>query len=134
MTKKKTVAVNVTLEADVDKALQKHMKAQNLTNRSRAINDGLKYALYPEHRDGRSEDLVKLYHQILYSLNEHRKKTARDLAANQEIMLQFMLDYYANTPASGKRDPEAQKRLDNLMEVVVRNLGKSKIMQELEDE
>ena len=88
MTSKKTVAVNVTLEADVDKALQKHMKSQNLTNRSRAINDGLKYALYPEHRDDRSENLVKLYHQLLYSLNAHRKKTARDLAANQEILLQ----------------------------------------------
>ena len=38
-----------------------------------------------------------------------------------------------NNPASVKRDKAAQKRLDDLMETVVRNLGKSKIMQELEE-
>ncbi|PCI98728.1 MAG: hypothetical protein COB14_07470 [Alphaproteobacteria bacterium] len=129
MAKKKTVARSVYLEEDVDKALKNFMASKNINNISLAVNDALKQVLFQKERDERS-----LQNQILYSLNQHRNKTARDLAANQEILLQFMFEYFANNPASDKRDPEAQKRLDALMETVVRNLGQSKIMQELNED
>ncbi len=126
MTKKKTVIRSISIEAELDAALQAHMKAKNIRNVSRAVNDALRFALFPEGRDDRNHDLSKLCNQILYSLNEHRKKTGRDLAANQEIMLQFILDSYKQ---SSDTDNEAQKRLDDLMEDVVRNLGKAKRME-----
>ena len=41
--KKKGVARNVTLEADVDTVLLEYMKVQGITNVSRAVNDAIKY-------------------------------------------------------------------------------------------
>jgi len=129
MAKKKTVARSVYLEADVDKALKNFMAGKNINSISLAVNDALKQVLFEKERNDSN-----IQNQILYSLNEHRKKTARDLAANQEILLQFILDYYINNPPAEARDDAAQERLDSLMETVVRNLGKSQIMQELEKE
>ena len=102
---------------------------------SSTVNDLLDFALRPERRDERNSDMAQLYHQLLYSLNAHRKKTARDLAANQEIMLQFILDYYKSNPAAADtmdagRNEIALKRLDKLMETVVQNLGKSTLLPE----
>lgn len=132
MAKKKAVARSVTFDGDVEQLIDKHMKSQNLTNRSRVVNDGMKYALSPEFRDDRNEDMSKLYHQLLYSFNEHRKNTARDFAAIQEILLQSILENYKRMPAvdGGVDDAEAHKRLDALMEKVVMNMGKAKGMDE----
>lgn len=134
-TKKKGVTRSIVFRPDVEKELQAYMKAKNLRNVSATVNDLLDFALRPERRDDRNSDMAQLYHQLLYSLNAHRKKTARDLAANQEILLQFILDYYKSNPvATGALDEGrsdiALKRLDKLMENVVQNLGKSKLLPE----
>lgn len=138
--KKKGVTRSIVFRPDVEKELQAYMKAKNLRNVSSTVNDLLDFALRPERRDERNSDMAQLYHQILYSLNAHRKKTARDLAANQEILLQFILDYYKSNPAATDamdegRSEIAIKRLDKLMETVVQNLGKSKLLPEnMEDD
>lgn len=133
--KKKGVTRSIVFRPEVEKELQSYMKAKNLRNVSSTVNDLLDFALRPERRDERNSDMAQLYHQILYSLNAHRKKTARDLAANQEILLQFILDYYKSNPATTDamdegRSEIALKRLDKLMETVVQNLGKSKLLPE----
>ncbi|MGH1379162.1 MAG: hypothetical protein ACRBB3_10110 [Alphaproteobacteria bacterium] len=133
--KKKGVTRSIVFRPDVEKELQAYMKAKNLRNVSATVNDLLDFALRPERRDERNSDMAQLYHQLLYSLNAHRKKTARDLAANQEILLQFILDYYKSNPAATDamdegRSDIAVKRLDKLMENVVQNLGKSKLLPE----
>ena len=133
--KKKGVTRSIVFRPEVEKELQAYMKAKNLRNVSSTVNDLLDFALRPERRDERNSDMAQLYHQILYSLNAHRKKTARDLAANQEILLQFILDYYKSNPATTDamdegRSEIALKRLDKLMETVVQNLGKSKLLPE----
>ena len=133
--KKKGVTRSIVFRPEVEKELQSYMKAKNLRNVSSTVNDLLDFALRPERRDERNSDMAQLYHQILYSLNAHRKKTARDLAANQEILLQFILDYYKSNPAitdamDEGRSEIALKRLDKLMETVVQNLGKSKLLPE----
>jgi len=130
--KKKGVTRSIVFRAEVEKELQGYMKAKKLSNVSATVNDLLDFALVPERRDERNSDMAQLYHQLLYSLNAHRKKTARDLAANQEILLQFILEYYTGNPAADAldegRSDVALKRLDKLMETVVRNLGKSKLL------
>ncbi len=130
--KKKGVSRSIIFRPEVEKELQSYMKAKNLTNASATVNDLLDFALRPERRDERNSDMAQLYHQLLYSLNAHRKKTARDLAANQEILLQFILEYYQGNPEplDDERGEIAIKRLDKLMENVVRNMGKSKLLPE----
>ncbi|MGH1377116.1 MAG: hypothetical protein ACRBCK_12320 [Alphaproteobacteria bacterium] len=130
--KKKGVSRSIIFRPEVEKELQSYMKAKNLTNASATVNDLLDFALRPERRDERNSDMAQLYHQLLYSLNAHRKKTARDLAANQEILLQFILEYYQGNPEplDDERGEIAIKRLDKLMENVVQNLGKSKLLPE----
>ena len=137
--KKKGVTRSIVFRPEVEKELQAYMKAKNLRNVSSTVNDLLDFALRPERRDERNSDMAQLYHQILYSLNAHRKKTARDLAANQEILLQFILDYYKSNPAitdamDEGRSEIALKRLDKLMETVVQNLGKTKLLPENAEE
>lgn len=137
--KKKGVTRSIVFRPEVEKELQAYMKAKNLRNVSSTVNDLLDFALRPERRDERNSDMAQLYHQILYSLNAHRKKTARDLAANQEILLQFILDYYKSNPATtdamdAGRSEIALKRLDKLMETVVQNLGKTKLLPENAEE
>lgn len=137
--KKKGVTRSIVFRPEVEKELQSYMKAKNLRNVSSTVNDLLDFALRPERRDERNSDMAQLYHQILYSLNAHRKKTARDLAANQEILLQFILDYYKSNPAitdamDEGRSEIALKRLDKLMETVVQNLGKTKLLPENAEE
>ncbi len=130
--KKKGVSRSIIFRPEVEKELQSYMKAKNLTNASATVNDLLDFALRPERRDERNSDMAQLYHQLLYSLNAHRKKTARDLAANQEILLQSILEYYQGNPEplDDERGEIAIKRLDKLMENVVQNLGKSKLLPE----
>jgi hypothetical protein len=136
--KKKGTTRSIVFRPDVEKELQSYMKAKNLRNVSATVNDLLDFALRPERRDPRNSDMAQLYHQLLYSLNAHRKKTARDLAANQEILLQFILDYYKSNPQASDAADEgrhdiALRRLDKLMETVVRNLGAPRILDEGED-
>ena len=130
--KKKGVTRSIVFRPEVEQELQSYIKAKNLRNVSATVNDLLDFALRPERRDERNSDMAQLYHQLLYSLNAHRKKTARDLAANQEILLQFILEYYQGNPEplDDERGEIAIKRLDKLMENVVRNLGKSKLLPE----
>lgn len=125
MAKKKTVARSVYLEEDVDKALKNFMASKNINSISLAVNDALKQVLFQKERDERN-----INNQILYSLNEHRKKTGRDLAANQEILLQFILEFYKQMPVAEKPEQDAQQRLDDLMETVVRNLGSARGMED----
>lgn len=128
-------ARTINFDADIDQLLEKHMKARNLRNVSQVVNAAVRFALVPESRDDSHHDLSKLYHQILYSLNEHRKKTARDLAANQETQLQFILECFKRIPAPEEADDgRALQELDALMTKVAKNLGKSKLLPPLDEE
>ena len=91
-TKKKVKNVQKTIhwEPEVLQALENHMKREGINNYSIAANDAVKFALFPEHRDDRNADLMKLNQQMLFSLAEHRKKTGRDLMILQEMNLQLI--------------------------------------------
>jgi hypothetical protein len=133
--KRKKIPKTVQFEAEVWEALEAHMKRERIYNHSLAANDAIKYALFPEHRDDRNADTAKLLNQILYSLNEHRRKTSRDLTIFQEILVRFTHAYFMHThqiPDSAKEDAEVQAnvRLDAFMEQIVRRLPKAKTMTE----
>jgi len=133
--KRKKIQKTVLFEADVWGAVEAHMKRERINNHSLIANDAVKYALFPEHRDDRNADSVKLLHQILYSLNEHRKKTARDLTILQEILVRFAHTYFMHThqiPDSAKKEAEMQAnlRLDAFMEQIVRRLPSAKSVTE----
>jgi hypothetical protein len=92
------------------------------------VNDGLRYAMFPEHRSDREADLVKLNQQFSASLAQHRKKTARDMALLQEMVLQMMKTFYMhNTPIAESdqlaAETQANARLDDFMEGIVRNMS-----------
>ena len=133
--KEKPIKRSVYLSEKVDKALQAHMKAQNLKSITVAIEDALEYALFPEHRDDRNKEMMKLYGQLLYSLNEHRKKTARDFAIVQESICQLALDFYKHMEPYPKneeksRHEQAVKQWDDFMSRVVRQLSEQRAMKE----
>lgn len=133
--KDKRAQKTVYLDADVLEALEAHMKRERINNISIAINDAIKYALFPEHREDRNGDVAKLCTQTLYSLNEHRKKTGRDMTILQEMLMQLVHTYFMHThqiPASDKPAAEAQAsvRMDAFMEQLVRKLPKAKPMEE----
>ena len=136
--KSRRVQKTVHLDPDVWEALEAHMKRQRVDNVSIAVNDAVKYSLFPEHRSDRDADLVKLYHQISFSLAEHRKKTARDLSFQQEMLFQFIQYYFMHThkiPASeqGAAETQANIRLDAFMEKLVGKLPKAKPMAGIEE-
>lgn len=133
--KRKKIPKTVQFEEEVWLALEAHMKRERIFNHSMVANDAIKYALFPEHRNDRNADSTKIFYQILYSLNEHRKKTARDLAIIQEMLGRFVHAYFMHThqiPASEKGAMEAQAnvRFEAFMELVVRELPKAKPMVE----
>lgn len=133
--KRKKVPKTVQFEEEVWMALEAHMKRERLYNHSMAANDAIKYALFPEHRDDRNADTAKLLNQILYSLNEHRRKTSRDLTIFQEILVRLTHTYFMHThqiPDSAKDGAEAQAnlRLDAFMEQITRRLPNAKPMAE----
>lgn len=133
--KDKSVQKSVYFEPEVWKALDEHMKRERINNVSIAVNDAVKYALFPEHRDDRNADSAKLSQQILYSLNEHRKKTGADFAKLIEMLALLAKTYFMHThqiPASEKAAAEAQAtlRMDAFVEQVVRTLSKGKPMAE----
>lgn len=125
--KAKKVQKTVYFDDDVWEALEKQMKMSRTGNVSISVNDGLRYAMFPEHRNDRDADLVKLYHQFSSSLAEHRKKTARDLAFIQEMILQAVKEQFMHAnpiddSELAARDAVATKKLDDFMENIVRNM------------
>ena len=104
------------------------MKVSRNANVSAIVNDGLRYVMFPEFCNDREADLVKLYNQLSYSLAQHRKKTAQDMAYTQEIMLQAMKNAFIHSapiPESEfeAREVQANARLDKFMESIVRNMS-----------
>lgn len=125
----KTVQKTIHFEVDVWEALEKHMSRERLDNASAATNDAVRYALFAEHRDDRNGEVLKLLHQVQASLTEHRKKTSRDLSILQEVTLQFLRQFLVHTKVVPKTEraaaeTQANTRLDQLMENVMRNIGK----------
>lgn len=138
VTKKiKKTQKSVYFDDDVLKALEKQMKTSHNPNFSAIVNDGLRYAMFPEHRNDRDADLVKLYNQLSYSLAEHRKKTARDMAFMQEIALQSMKNFYVHNASVPEGEAEAMEaqanaRLDKFMEEIVRGMSSLKPLSDKE--
>ena len=137
--KEKAIQKSVYFDPDTWAALEAHMKRERINNVSIAVNDAVKYALFPEHRDDRNADVAKINQQILYSLADHRKKTHRDLTIMQEMIMQYVQTYFAHThqiPPSEKAAAEAQAkvRTDAFMEQLVRGLPKKKALAEDVDE
>ena len=135
--KRKKIPKTVQFEEAVWMALEAHMKRDRIYNHSMAANDAIKYALFPEHRNDRDADTAKLLNQILYSLNEHRRKTSRDLTILQEVMVRLAHTYFMHThqiPDSAKEGAEVQAnlRLDAFMDQITRSLPGSKPMTESE--
>lgn len=138
VTKAKKIQKTVYIDDDVWEALEKQMKLTRNTNVSVLINDGLRYAMFPEYRNDRDGDLVKLFQQFTFSLADHRKKTARDLAFVQEMILQAVKNQYLAFPSVAEKDrevkeAEASMRLDQFMEGIVRDMGALKPISERED-
>jgi len=128
MAKAKKLQKTIHFDDDVVSALEKQMKVSHNSNYSAMVNDGLRYAMFPEHRSDREADLVKLNQQFSASLAQHRKKTARDMALLQEMVLQMMKTFYMhNTPISEAdqlaAETQANARLDGFMEGIVRNMS-----------
>lgn len=135
---RKKVQKTVQFEEEVWKALEAHMARERIYNLSMAANDAIKYALFPQHRDDRNADTAKMLNQILYSLNEHRRKTARDLTILQEILVRLTHTYFLHThqiPGSELEAAEAQAnlRLDAFMEQIIRRLPNTKSIAEGDD-
>ena len=138
MAKTKRVQKTVYFDAEVWEALEKQMKVSHNPNVSAIVNDGLRYAMFPEHRNDRDADLVKLYNQFSASLAMHRKKTARDLAFMQELILKFSHEFFMHHPSISEdnkaaRVAEANARLDAFMENIVRNMSELKPLSDREE-
>jgi hypothetical protein len=119
--------VSVYLDEDVEKVLEKQMKMSKNTGFSAAINDAVRYAAFPEHRQDRDADLYKMMQLVLDSFVQHRKKTARDLAFIQELAGELLTEVYRhNAPLSEEqfkeRDAEARARAVSFVEDIVRNM------------
>lgn len=138
MAKTKRVQKTVYFDAEVWEALEKQMKVSHNPNVSAIVNDGLRYAMFPEHRNDRDADLVKLYNQFSASLAMHRKKTARDLAFMQELILKFSHEFFMHHPSipedhQAPREAVANARLDAFMENIVRNMSELKPLSDREE-
>lgn len=134
----KKVQKTVYFDPDVWKAIEDKMKMSKNNNHSVVVNDGMRYAMFPEYRNDRDADLVKLYNQFSASLAQHRKKTARDLAFIQEMVLKSMFtffEHYSEVPEgeAEARKTQANARLDRFMEDVMRNIGELKPLSDREE-
>ena len=133
--KNKKIQKTIQFEPEAWAAIEAHMKRERINNISIAVNDAVKFGLFPEYRDDRNADLVKLYHQVSFSLAEHRKKTGRDLMLLQEFTLQFMKQFLIHTNEIPKGNQEAaeaqaQVRMDKIMESVIQSLPQAKALSE----
>lgn len=134
----KKIQKTVYFDEDVWKAIEDKMKMSKNSNHSVVVNDGIRYAMFPEYRTDRDADLVKLYNQFSASLAQHRKKTARDMAFIQEMVLKSMhtfFQHYMDVPEGEKeaRETQANVRLDKFMEDIIRNMGELKPLSDREE-
>ena len=123
----KKIPRTVHFDPIVLEAMEAHMKRERIENFSVAALDAIKFSLFPEHREDRDAGTTKLLNQILYSLNEHRRKTSRDMTIFQEILVRFVHEYFMHThqiPDSAKKEAEIQAnlRLDDFMKQIIRRL------------
>ena len=135
MKNEKRVQKTIQFDADIWEALGQHSKRERLNNMSAAVNDAIRYALFPEFRGDREADMTKQFQQLLYSLNEHRKKTARDNAIMQESLMQLVLYYFMHTHNIPKTEEDAARtqanvRLEKFIEELMQKLQKSRPMAE----
>lgn len=133
----KKIQKTVYFDEDVWEVIEDKMKMSKNSNHSAVVNDGMRYAMFPEFRNDRDADLVKLYNQFSASLAQHRKKTARDLAFVQEMVLKSMhtfFQHYIEAPEEERaaREAQANVRLDRFMEDIVRNMGELKPLSDKE--
>ncbi len=127
----KRVQKTIQWDPDVLVALEKHNKQQRLNNLSAAANDAVRYALFPEFRNDRDKDIVKLMQDIRASLFEHRKATARDLMVLQEGLFQFIEVFFQHTHSIPKNElvaakAQAKVRAEEFMEQLVRRVQNPK--------
>ena len=123
--------VSVYLDKDVEKVLEKQMKMSKNASFSAVINDAVRYAAFPEHREDRDADLYKMMQVVLDSFVQHRKKTARDLAFIQETIGELLTEVYRHNPplpeeTYKERDAEAKARAVSFVENIVRNMPELK--------
>ena len=136
--RKKPIQKTVMFDPEVYEAMEKQMKASHNANFSAVVNDGLRYALFPEFRNDRDADLVKLYNQFSASLASHRKKTARDMAFMQEMLLRFMFEFYQHNneipdDAKPMKEAQATMRVDGFMEEIIRGMSSLKPLSDREE-
>lgn len=133
----KNIQKSVQFEPEVYEAIEKQMKMSKTGNFSKAVNDAIKYAVFPEHREDRDADLYKMMQVVLDSFVQHRKKTARDLAFIQEVTLESLQEFYRHNleiPEDQKeeRDVQAKARTIKFVETIVRNMPELKSFSEKE--
>lgn len=133
----KKIQRSVQFEPEVLEVIEKKMKMSKNSNFSVAVNDAIKYAAFPEHRDDRDADLHKMMQVLLDSFVQHRKKTARDLAFIQEINLEALQEYYRHNkelPDDLKkvRDVQALSRIRALVNKIAANMPKLRSFSERE--
>lgn len=138
MGKAKRVQKTIYFDEDVWEAMEKQMKTSHNPNVSAIVNDGLRYAMFPEFRNDRDADLVKLYNQFSASLASHRKKTSRDMAFIQELILKFSHEFFMHHPSIPEddkepREVEANARIDTFMENIVRGMSELKPLSDREE-
>lgn len=134
----KKIQKTIYFDPDVWEALEIHMKRERTNNVSIATNDALRFSLFAEFREDREASTSKSIAQLSNSLYEHRKKMARDMAILQEGMFKFVQEFFkhttaiptANVPAASA---QAQIRLDEFMEELVRSVQRGKSIAETEE-
>lgn len=127
----------IYFDDDVWDALQKKSKMSHNTNISALVNDGLRYAMFPEYRGDREADMVKMMQVVIDSFVQHRKKTARDLAFIQEICLEHLDEFYRyNLPIPEdqvkEREVLARTRKIDFIKKIQNNMPKLKSFSEIE--
>jgi len=131
MAKAKKVQRTIYFDPEVWEHIERTMKVSKNANVSAVVNDGLKYAAFPEHRSDREADMVKMMQVLSDSFVQHRKKTARDLAFIQEISLESLKEFYRHhdplpQDIIKERDVSAKDSMRSFIESIVRNMPKLK--------
>ncbi len=133
----KSIQKSIHFEPEVFKAIEKQMKMSKSVSFSKAVNDAIRYAAFPEHRNDRDADVYKMMQVLLDSFVQHRKKTARDLAFIQEVTLETLQEFFRHNqqiPSDLKRenDVQARARTIEFVENIVRNMPQLKSFSEKE--
>tara|TARA_B100000780_G_scaffold278926_1_gene254424 strand:+ start:1246 stop:1662 length:417 start_codon:yes stop_codon:yes gene_type:complete len=119
----------VYFDDDVWDVLENKMKMSKNANISSAINDAVRYAAYPEHREDRDADLHKKLQLVQDSFVQHRKKTARDLAFIQETILEQLQELYRHFPEIPEdkikeKNVQAKSRAMAFVKHIAQNMNK----------